>query len=265
MIELIDTHCHLDFDLFDEDREDVLSRANAAGVENIIVPAIDLDSCQRVLALAERYSSIYAAVGIHPNSSSDWQSSWLDQIRRFATHEKAIAIGEIGLDYYRDYASRDIQLKALRQQLELAADLDLPVILHNRDSNEDLLTILRSSGLAGHPKPGVFHSFSGDVELASKALEDGFFIGFTGPITYKNAESLRNVARFIPLDRILIETDAPFLAPQQHRGKRNEPAYVRYIAEKLSEILSMDYSELAFQTTLNARLLFDLPETNAAN
>lgn len=265
MIELIDTHCHLDFNNFDEDREDVLSRANAAGVKNIIVPAIDLDSCQRVLALAESNSSIYAAVGVHPNSSSDWQSSWLDQIRRFAAHEKVIAIGEIGLDYYRDYAPRDIQLKALRQQLELAADLDLPVILHNRDSNEDLLVTLRSSGLAGHPRPGVFHSFSGDAELASKALDDGFFIGFTGPITYKNADSLRNIARLIPPERVLIETDAPFLAPQKRRGKRNEPAYVRYTAEKLSEILSMDYSEIAFQTTLNARLLFNLPEPSAVN
>jgi TatD DNase family protein len=265
MNELIDTHCHLNFASFDQDRENVLERAAAAGVKYIIAPAIDLDSCRGVLALAEENASVYAAVGIHPNSSAKWQPSWLDELRLLATHEKVLAIGEIGLDYYRDYSPRAIQRDAFRHQLELASDLGLPVIIHNRDSDTDLLDILRNSKVTGRPKPGVLHSFSSTIEVATMALDNGFFLGFTGPITYKNAEELREVVKAVPQDRILVETDAPFLAPQIRRGKRNEPAFVRYIVEKMGEILHLSYSEIARQTTMNARHLFGLPAATEAD
>jgi TatD DNase family protein len=173
-----------------------------------------------------------------------------------------VAIGEIGLDYYRDHSPPGVQRDALRLQLDLASELKLPVIIHNRESDSDLLEILRNSELAGRQKPGVLHSFSSTLETATRALGSGYYIGFTGPITYKNAAALREVVKSVPLDRILLETDAPFLAPQVRRGKRNEPAFVRYTAEKLGEILDRGYPEIARRTTRNAKYLFGLPTGN---
>jgi TatD DNase family protein len=259
MNKIIDTHCHLDFDNFDIDRDEVLERAINSGVKNIVVPAIDLSSCHKVISLAEKYESIYAAVGIHPNSSATWQPSWLAQIKNLANHDKVVAIGEIGLDYYRDYSPRSIQVEAFRDQVNLAAEIGLPVIVHNRDSDDDLLEILLNSNLVNSPRPGVLHSFSSKTATANEALDSGFYIGFTGPITFKNAAGLRQVVKMIPLDRILLETDAPFLAPQAVRGKRNEPSYLRHTAEKMGEILGLDYAEIAIQTTKNAEYLFGLP------
>jgi TatD DNase family protein len=253
---LVDTHCHLDFDRFDDDREAVIERAVAAGVERIIVPALDLENCQAVLALAERFEQVFAAVGIHPNSTAEWQDSWLDTIRSFAGHEKVVAVGEIGLDYYWDRSPKAVQHQALRMQLALAAELTLPVIIHNRESDEDVLRLLAQSPLNGSPNPGVLHSFSTTWETAEQALEMGYYLGFTGPVTYKKADDLRAVAAQVPLDRMLVETDAPFLAPQQHRGQRNEPAYVAYVAERIAAIRGLATAELANQTTENARRLF---------
>ena len=253
---LVDTHCHLDFDRFDEDREAVVARAVAAGVERIIVPALDLANCPVVLSLAEQFEQVYAAAGVHPNSTAEWQDDWLKQIRLFAQHEKVVAVGEIGLDYYWDRSPKTVQHRALAMQLELAAELDLPVIIHNRESDEDVLRLLAQSPLNGRSEPGVLHSFSAGWETAEKALDMGYYIGFTGPITYKKADDLRAVAARVPLDRILVETDAPFLAPQQHRGRRNEPAYVAYVAERIAEIRGLTTAEVAGQTTENARRLF---------
>ncbi|MFZ0547420.1 MAG: TatD family hydrolase [Candidatus Promineifilaceae bacterium] len=253
---LIDTHCHLDFDRFDEDREAVLERAIAVGVERIIVPALDLKNCPTVLALADQYEQVYAAVGVHPNSSAEWQDDWLEQIQQFARHEKVVAIGEIGLDYYWDDSPKEVQQRALARQLELAEELGLPVIIHNRNSDEDVLRLLAESPLKDRPQPGVLHSFSAPWETAESALEMGYFLGFTGPVTYKNANELRAVVAKVPLNRILVETDAPFLAPQQHRGKRNEPAYVAYVAERIAQIRGLTEAAIAWQTTENARRLF---------
>ncbi len=253
---LIDTHCHLDFDRFDEDRAAVVERALAAGVERIVVPAIDLDNCPTVLALTEQFEPVYAAVGVHPNSSAGWQDSWVEGLRSFARHEKVVAIGEIGLDYYWDHSPKDVQHQALSGQLALAAELDLPVIIHNRESDEDVLRLLAGSPLQGRTVPGVLHSFSAGWETAEKALEMGYYLGFTGPVTYKKADDLRAVVARVPLDRLVVETDAPFLAPQQRRGKRNEPAYVAYVAEKIAEVRGLTTAEIVQQTTENANRLF---------
>jgi TatD DNase family protein len=253
---LIDTHCHLDFERFDEDRQAVVQRAAEAGVERIVMPALDLENCRAVLALTEQFEGVFAAVGIHPNSSAEWQDNWIDEIRAFAGHEKVVAIGEIGLDYYWDSSPKAVQQRALSMQLELAAELALPVIIHNRESDGDVLRLLAQSPLKGRERPGVLHSFSTSWETAEAALDMGYFIGFTGPVTYKKADELRAVAAQAPLDRILVETDAPFLAPQQHRGKRNEPAYVVYVAEKIADVRGLATAEISQRTTENARRLF---------
>jgi TatD DNase family protein len=253
---LIDTHCHLDFDRFDNDRDEVVARAVAASVTQIVVPATSMDNCARVVALAKRYEPVYAAVGIHPNSTAEWQDSWLGVLRDLAQHEKVVAIGEIGLDYYWDRSPPAVQKRALAMQLELAAELGLPVILHNRESSADLIDALHQSSLAGVVGAGVLHSFSADWETAVAALDLGFYLGFTGPVTFKKADDLRRLAARVPLERLLVETDAPFLTPHPYRGKRNEPAYVAHVAERLAALHNMEPAEFARQTTENARRLF---------
>ena len=260
---LIDTHCHLNFHAYDEDRDDMLRRAREAGVDRIIIPAIDLESCQQALALADRCAGLYVAVGIHPNSCSDFSPSALQELRVLSRHERVVAIGEIGLDYYWDKCPPAKQQRALELQLELAAESQLPVILHNRESADDLMAILDAWAPSVSPEMkerlGVLHSFSASAEVARRALELGFYLGFTGPITYKNADQLRAIAADLPVDRMLIETDGPFLAPQQRRGKRNEPGYVRYVNARLAELKGVTADDMARQTTLNAERLFALP------
>lgn len=256
---LIDTHCHLDVNSFASDRDEVVARAAAAGVGRIVVPAIDLGNVEAVLELAAGLKGVYAAVGVHPNSAAAWQDSWIDELRRLAAHQKVVAIGEIGLDYHWDKTPVKVQHHALARQLELAHALDLPVIIHNREANADTLAQLAASPLNGRERPGVLHSFSGDWSMAEAALVMGFYLGFTGPLTYKKADEMRDVATRAPLERILIETDAPYLTPQPYRGKRNEPAYVRYVAERLAELRGLSVEEIAHITTTNAERLFQLP------
>jgi TatD DNase family protein len=253
---LIDTHCHLDFDWFDEDRDAVVQRAADAGVAQIIVPALDLDNGRTVLALTEKYDSVFAAVGVHPNSTAGWQDGWIGVLRDLAQHPKVVAIGEIGLDYYWDKSPKDVQQRALRLQLALAAELNLPVIIHNREASADVIQLLADSPLVGRENPGVLHSFAADWATAVAALNLGYYLGFTGPVTYKKADDLREIAKKVPDDRILVETDAPFLTPQPYRGKRNEPAYVAYVAERLAEERGVDTAVFAQQTTVNAKRLF---------
>ena len=275
---LVDTHCHLDFESFAEDVEAVVARAAEAGVTRIIVPGLDLDNAPAVLALAERFPGVYAAVGVHPNSAAGWRDEWIDALRELAQHDKVVAIGEIGLDYYWDKTPPPTQHQALTAQLELAVELGLPVIIHNRDASEDVLRLLtavaqgsrdegareeRSSLTPGtwNLEPalrGVLHSFAADWATAEAALGLGFYLGFTGPLTYKKADELRAIAARVPLDRVLIETDAPFLAPHPFRGKRNEPAHVRLVAERLAEVRGVSLADVAAATTANAQALFRL-------
>lgn len=253
---LIDTHCHLDFERFDADRDAIVARAAEAGITRIIVPALELENCATVLRLTEQYEGVYAAVGIHPNSSADWDDGWIDQIRDFAQHDKVVAIGEIGLDYYWDKSPKEVQQRALRLQLELAAELDLPVILHNRESSADIVALLEQSPA----REGVMHSFSASWQTAEAVLAMGFYLGFTGPVTFKKADDLRGIVARVPANRLLLETDAPFLTPHPYRGKRNEPAYVAYIADRVAAVRGITVAELAAQTTANARLLFGIEE-----
>jgi len=193
---------------------------------------------------------------VHPNSSAGWQDSWLDSLRELAGHEKVVAIGEIGLDYYWDRSPQAVQHQALTAQLALAAELELPVIIHNRDASADVIRLLSESALRERERPGVLHSFSADWDTAQTALEMGYYLGFTGPITYKKADDLRRIAARVPLQRLLVETDAPFLPPQPYRGRRNEPAYVVEVADRLAGLHNVATAELTQLTTENAIRLF---------
>ncbi len=257
-VVLMDTHCHLDFVAPIDKVEEVVGRAHMAGVERILVPAIEMDNLPRVLSLAEKFTGVFAAAGIHPNSAAGWRDEWVDRVREAAKHPKVVAIGEIGLDYYWDKTPKETQHTALARQLELAAELSLPVIIHNREASADTISTLAASPLNGSDRPGVLHSFSGDWATAEAALEMGFYLGFTGPLTYKKADDLRAIAARAPLDRILIETDAPYLTPEPYRGKRNEPAYVRLVAERLAELRGLSLPEIATATTANALRLFGI-------
>ncbi len=262
-MDLVDSHCHLNFRQYDQDRAEVLRRACNAGVKRIIIPAIDLESCQQALELSALETGIYAAVGIHPNSSGGFDNLHLDELRELAGEPKVVAVGEIGLDYYWDKTPKPKQWHAFESQLALASQMKLPVIIHNREASEDVMAILATWAPTApdqlRERMGVLHSFSASGDLAQRALELGFYLGFTGPITFKKADALRDLARRIPMDRILIETDGPFLAPQQQRGKRNEPAFVRFINAKLAELHGVPPEEMARQTTGTAERLFALP------
>ncbi len=252
----IDTHCHLDFHAFDDDRAEMIERMTAAGVTRAIVPAISPDNWQVVVDLAKQFDPIWAAVGVHPNSAAHWQDSWLDSIRELAEYSKVVAIGEIGLDYYWDKTPKERQKQAFLTQMTLAHELGLPAIIHNRNSDDDMIMLLADCPQSGSDFPGVLHSFSGDWEMASTALDMGYYLGFTAPITYKNGEKMRSVAGRMPADRILLETDAPFLPPQNFRGKRNEPSYIPLIAQRLAAVRNCSVEQIACQTRANSIRLF---------
>jgi TatD DNase family protein len=265
-----DTHCHLDCNKFDLDRAEVIQRANDSGVIRILVPGLDHRSSKEAARLAEKNPSVYAAVGFHPTDLEEFSESTFQQVKELASHPKVVAIGEIGIDYYwvKESDKRAYQREALRQQLQFAKEINKPVIIHMREENDawfgeasqDLLKILGEwqNSLRGtlEERPGVLHSFNGNLETAQKALALNFYIGITGPVTYKNAGEKREIIRQLPLDRILIETDSPFLAPVPFRGKRNEPAYVGHIADKITEIHLKSPVEIASITTANAARLF---------
>jgi TatD DNase family protein len=260
---LADTHCHLDFNVYDTDRELVLSRARQAGLKRILNPGIDLPSSAAAVRLAGSDSDVFAAVGIHPNESLSFQPGMISDLRELASGEKVVAIGEIGLDYYREWAPHDKQRQAFLAQLELAAEFELPVIIHNRQASDDLINILtdwqvglRSSGSKLAECPGTLHSFSGVLETALKVIDHHFMIGITGPITFRNARDLQQVVVELPIESLLTETDAPFLTPHPHRGQRNEPAYVRLVAEQIASLKQIPYADFAQQAWENAGRLF---------
>lgn len=262
MPDLIDTHCHLDFERYDEDRDAVITRAREAGVRRIVIPATKIETIRDTLTVADKFEGVFAAVGVHPTSTAPFVSDWIMQIESASQHEKVVAIGEIGLDYYWDKSPIDVQKTAFVAQLELAKRLELPVIIHNRNASEDVMTILETwasdlpEKLRG--RPGVLHSFSAPMEIAQRAVSVGFYLGFTGPVTFKNAGELREIAAAIPGDRILVETDGPFLTPVPYRGKRNEPAYIPHIVERLATVRQVTVDEMGRVTTENAVRLFDL-------
>ncbi|PJF40486.1 MAG: hydrolase TatD [Phototrophicales bacterium] len=264
LVTLIDTHCHINFDSYDNDRSAVIERAAQAGVTRIINPAVDLESTQQGIALAQEYEGIFAAVGIHPNSTANFIEDVIAEMEALASETKIVAIGEIGLDYYWDKSPKTKQFEAFEAQLALAARLELPVIIHNREASDDVMQILeqwaRDLPETLKPRPGVLHSFSAPQAIAERALAAGFYLGFTGPLTFKKADDLRRIAANTPLDRILLETDGPFLTPAPHRGKRNEPAYIPYIADRLAAVKQTTLEAVTTATTQNAETLFNLPK-----
>ncbi len=255
---MIDSHCHLDFPHFDDDRDEVLARAAQARVTAILNPGTDLESSRRAVALAERYDNVYAAVGIHPHDASTLDKQTLAELRHLAAHPKVVAIGEIGLDYYRDLSPREQQRSAFAAQLALADELELPVIIHQRESGMDVMAALREWAADSH-LGCVLHAFSGDRAMADEAVALGFFIGLGGPLTFQNARRLPEIVPDLPLDALVVETDAPYLAPHPFRGKRNEPAYVVLVAERLAELRRLPLDQVVKQVTDNTRNLFHLP------
>jgi TatD DNase family protein len=275
---LIDTHCHLDFESYDGDRNAVLERAAKADVRVVINPATDLTTSRASIALSKQYegtarsagtavsTQVLAVVGVHPNSTANFEAAMVDELRELAkTHDSVVAIGEIGIDYYWDKSPRETQIASFEAQLALAAELELPVIIHNREASEDIMAVLEAwvTDLPASLKerPGVMHSFSAPPQIAERALAAGFYLGFTGPITYKNADELRHIAATVPDDRIVVETDGPFLTPVPYRGKRNEPAYIPLMVERLAALKTQSVEDFGRKTTENAIRLFRLPVT----
>ncbi len=257
---LIDTHVHLDSARFAEDREEVIARALENGVGYMISVGCDLESSLCNVEIAYRYPSVYAAVGIHPHEASSLTDNVLEKMRGLIVRkDKVVAVGEIGLDFYRDRAPRDDQRSAFRHQIRLAREVGRPIIVHDRDAHEEVIAILREEKAA--EISGVLHCFSGDLEMARACLDLGFYISFPGTITYPKNEEAREIVRRIPMEAILVETDCPYLAPQPLRGKRNEPAFVRHTAEKIAEIKGLTLEDVARITTLNAFNLFGIGET----
>lgn len=253
---MIDTHCHLDFKDFNRDREEVIVRAAEFGVDKIINIGADIDSSRGSFVLADNYENIYATVGVHPHDAKTLHDEFVEEMTKMAAHPKVIGIGEIGLDYYRDLSPRPIQKEVFIRQLELAAELNLPVVIHVREAMDDALKIVKD--FVGRIS-GVFHCFPGDIDEARRVIAMGFYVSVGGVLTYKNSKMARMAAE-VDLERVLIETDCPYLTPVPHRGKRNEPAYVRHVCQKLSEIREMSFEQIEIQTTRNAERLFGLTE-----
>jgi TatD DNase family protein len=261
---LADTHCHLNLNIFQEDLPKILSRAEDAGLRRILVPGIDVETSRQAVDLAERHPILYAAVGVHPGDASTWKADTLAVLRELAQHPKTAAIGEIGLDYYRDRSPRPKQQEVFWAQLELAAELDLPVVIHNRESLDDLWAALSkwqaelaSSGKALASCPGVLHSYDGNLSTAEQAVGKGFFIGISGPVTFKNAAERQRIVASLPLEHLLIETDAPYLTPHPYRGRwPNEPAFVSFVAEKIAALHQQPLQTITQQTWDNAAKLF---------
>ncbi|MCQ5365315.1 TatD family hydrolase [Anoxybacillus salavatliensis] len=253
---LFDTHAHLNATQFSEDVEQVIERARAEGVSHIVVVGFDRPTIQRAMELAEKYPFIYAAVGWHPVDAIHMTDEDLVMIERLAAHPKVVALGEMGLDYYWDQSPKDVQKEVFRKQIRLAKKVKLPIIIHNRDATADIVDILREE--RAEEVGGVMHCFSGSIEVARQCIDMNFYISFGGPVTFKNAKKPKEVAKEIPLDRLLIETDCPYLTPHPFRGKRNEPSYVKYIAEAIAELKGLSFEEVAQKTSDNAKRLFGI-------
>jgi TatD DNase family protein len=260
---LVDTHCHLNFDNFNQDRASVVEKARKNGITRILNPGVDVATSKTALDCAYSFPEVYAAVGVHPNDAISWTQDSLSQIRDLAVEKKVVAIGEIGLDYFRDRATKEQQQSILRQQLDLAAELELPVIIHNRDADGDIREILQewhnrlmSNGCKLADNPGILHAYSGDLDLANDMVLHKFKIGIAGPITFTKSTMLQSMVVSLSLNAFVIETDAPFLSPHPYRGKRNEPANVRIVAEKIAELKNESLDNVAITSASEADKLF---------
>lgn len=256
---LFETHTHLNAKEFDEDREETIARARENGVSTIVNIGFNAETIPTCIELAEKHDFIYAVVGWHPQDAKDMTDEHLEWIEELSRHPKVVGLGEMGLDYYWDTSSKDVQADVFRKQIRLARKVDMPIIIHNRDAHQDVISILREEKAAD--VGGIMHCFSGSWETAKLALDMNFYISFGGPLTFKNAKQPKEVAAKVPLDRLLIETDSPYLTPHPFRGKRNESGYVRYVCEEMANIRGLSYEEMAEITSENARRLFRLNES----
>lgn len=253
---LFDTHVHVNAEQFNEDLEDVIERAQEAGVNNMVVVGFDRPTITRAMELIETYDFMYAAVGWHPVDAIDMTEEDLKWIEELSSHPKVVAIGEMGLDYHWDKSPKAIQMEVFRKQIRLAKKVGLPIIIHNREATADIVNILKEEEAS--EVGGIMHCFSGSAETAMECIDMNFYISLGGPVTFKNAKKPKEVAAAVPLDRLLIETDCPYLAPHPYRGKRNEPSYVKLVAEQIAEIKQLSVEEVSQATTNNAKKLFGI-------
>ncbi len=253
---LIDTHVHLNADQYDEDLEEVMTRAKEAGIEKMVVVGFDRKTIERTMDLLEKYDNVYGVIGWHPVDAIDCTDEDLEWIEKLSSHPKIVGIGETGLDYHWDKSPHDVQKEVFKKQIALAKRVQLPIIIHNRNATEDCIGILKSEG--AHEIGGIMHAFSGDESDADTIIDMNFYVSLGGPVTFKNAQDPKDIAVHVPIDKLLVETDAPYLTPHPYRGKRNEPAYVKLVAEKIAELRGMTYEDLAAQTTKNAETLFGI-------
>jgi len=253
-LTLFDSHAHYDDARFDEDRYEALQRAYDNGIKYIVDAASDVESARKIISLTQKFGFVYAAVGIHPHNVADTNDSTFSILFDLASNHKVVAIGEIGLDYYYDNSPRELQRHWFSKQINLAKELNLPIIVHNRESHEDSLKIVKSEG--AREVGGVFHCYSGSVEMARELLDNNFYVSVGGTVTFKNAKKIIDVVKYVPLDRLLIETDCPYLTPEPYRGRRNESIYVRLVAEKVAEIKGIYIEDVARSTLENAKRLF---------
>lgn len=251
-----DTHAHLNAEQYNEDLKEVIDRALSEGVSNIVVVGFDRQTIEKAMELTEKYEFIYASVGWHPVDAIDMTEEDLQWIEELSQHPKVVALGEMGLDYYWDKSPKDVQKEVFRKQIRLAKKVKLPIVIHNRDATADIVEILKEEG-AGEVG-GIMHCFSGSPETAKECVAMNFYISLGGPVTFKNAKKPKAVADVIPLEKLLIETDCPYLAPHPFRGKRNEPSYVKLVAEQIAEIKGVSVEEVASVTTENAKKLFGI-------
>jgi TatD DNase family protein len=251
---LIDSHCHLDFPPFDCDRDAVIQRAKEAGISYFINIGSTIESSIASCALAQKYTQVYACVGVHPHDADTFNQEAENKLKELAQQSKVVAIGEIGLDYYRNLSSVDNQKKAFIKQITLAKELKLPLVIHSRSADNDVIEILKSA----MPLHAVIHCFSSDENFLQACLKMGFFISFTCNITYKKAQNLRDIVKLVPLNRLMLETDAPYLSPEGFRGKRNEPFQIKLLAQEISRIKDVSFADIATRTTQNAKEFFKL-------
>lgn len=251
---LIDSHAHLDDERFDQDRDEIIRNLNNYGIELVINPGSDIPSSVKAVSLAKEYKNIYAAVGVHPHDVKTMDDTTLELLSSLANNEKVVAIGEIGLDYHYDNSPRDLQKKWFIEQIRLAKKLKLPIIIHEREASQDMYNILKQE--ADSSLTGVLHCYSGSLEMAREYLKMGFYISFAGPVTFKNSRVSKEVAKNIPLEKMLIETDSPYLSPEPKRGKRNEPLNVRYVAAVIAELRGISFDEVVDATNKNTKKLF---------
>lgn len=252
----VDTHCHLQDGQFQDDYTDVIREASEKNVKILLVPGIDLKTSEQAVQLAAAYPEVYAAVGVHPHEVSKSRENYLEEIRVLSAKDKVLAIGEIGLDFYYDFSPRDNQIEDFKNQIKLALEIDSPMIIHMRESTPETFKALHDTG--GFEGKGVFHCFPGTVEEAMYVIDHGFYISLPGIVTFKNADKAREIVKTIPLERMLLETDSPYMAPVPYRGKRNTPGYIPLIAEKIAELRGVDIEEIRRVTTQNFFDLFNL-------